>query len=186
MKYILFFLILFSSKHILLANEITMEQARKVAMSFFCETIRSRGGIPRLQLVWDGESTTTRGGSSPAFYVFNRMDSDGFVIISGDDVTMPILGYSCSNHFVVENMPPNLLDWMDELRNQINAVREEHVVENLTLTVLNVPGGTCCGHFLYFESLDAGIRRYWYANSEINHSLVGPASAFQQTISDNQ
>lgn len=35
MKYILFFLILFSSKHILLANEITMEQARKVAMSFF-------------------------------------------------------------------------------------------------------------------------------------------------------
>ena len=39
-----------------------MEQARKVAMSFFCETIRSRGGIPRLQLVWDGESTTTRGG----------------------------------------------------------------------------------------------------------------------------
>ena len=105
-----------------------MEQARKVAMSFFCETIRSRGGIPRLQLVWDGESTTTRGGSSPAFYVFNRMDSDGFVIISGDDVTMPILGYSCSNHFVVENMPPNLLDWMDELRNQINAVREEHVV----------------------------------------------------------
>ncbi|WP_192921567.1 Spi family protease inhibitor, partial [Bacteroides xylanisolvens] len=97
-------------------------------MSFFCETIRSRGGIPRLQLVWDGESTTTRGGSSPAFYVFNRMDSDGFVIISGDDVTMPILGYSCSNHFVVENMPPNLLDWMDELRNQINAVREEHVV----------------------------------------------------------
>ena len=51
------------------------------------------------------------------------MDSDGFVIISGDDVTMPILGYSCSNHFVVENMPPNLLDWMDELRNQINAVR---------------------------------------------------------------
>ena len=105
-----------------------MEQARKVAMSFFCETIRSRGGIPRLQLVWDGASTTTRGGSSPAFYVFNRMDSDGFVIISGDDVTMPILGYSCSNHFVVENMPPNLLDWMDELRNQINAVREEHVV----------------------------------------------------------
>ena len=93
MKYIFFFLILFSSKHILLANEITMEQARKVAMSFFCETIRSRGGIPRLQLVWDGESTTTRGGSSPAFYVFNRMDSDGFVIISGDDVTMPILGY---------------------------------------------------------------------------------------------
>ena len=88
-------------------------EARKVAMSFFCETIRSRGGIPRLQLVWDGESTTTRGGSSPAFYVFNRMDSDGFVIISGDDVTMPILGYSCSNHFVVENMPPNLLDWMN-------------------------------------------------------------------------
>ena len=102
-----------------------MEQARKVAMSFFCETIRSRGGIPRLQLVWDGESTTTRGGSSPAFYVFNRMDSDGFVIISGDDVTMPILGYSCSNHFVVENMPPNLLDWMDELRNQLKTMNRQ-------------------------------------------------------------
>ena len=96
-----------------------------MAMSFFCETIRSRGGIPRLQLVWDGESTTTRGGSSPAFYVFNRMDSDGFVIISGDDVTMPILGYSCSNHFVVENMPPNLLDWMDELRNQLKTMNRQ-------------------------------------------------------------
>ncbi len=172
MKYIFFFLILFSSKHILLANEITMEQARKVAMSFFfCETIRSRGGIPRLLSSSGMVKVLLREVDHlPHFYVFNRMDSDGFVIISGDDVTMPILGYSCSNHFVVENMPPNLLDWMDELRNQINAVR----------------GGTCCGHFLYFESLDAGIRRYWYANSEINHSLMGPASAFQQTISDNQ
>lgn len=64
MKHILF-LYYFPQSIILLANEITMEQARKVAMSF-CETIRSRGGIPDF-IVWDGESTTTRDGSSPHF-----------------------------------------------------------------------------------------------------------------------
>lgn len=127
MKYIFLFFILFTSKF-LLANEITVEQAREIAVDFFSAKMRTRNGTPQLQLVWDGENIVTRSVTTPAFYVFNRMDSDGFVIVSGDDVSMPILGYSFSNHFVAENMPPNLLDWMNGLRNQINAARKEHVM----------------------------------------------------------
>lgn len=128
MKYILFFFVLFFSSPFLLAKEITVEQAKKMAVSFFSETMRTRGGTLQLQLVWDGESIATRSGAVPAFYIFNRVDSDGFVIVSGDDAAMPILGYSFSSHFVAENMPPNLFDWMDRLRNQIKAVREERML----------------------------------------------------------
>ena len=46
---------------------------------------------------------------------------------------------------------------MDELRNQINAVREEHVV----------------GTSYISKAWTRASGRYWYANSEINHSLVG-------------
>lgn len=124
MRYICLFLVLFASNY-LFADEVSVNQARKIAVDFFSAKMQTRSGTPQLQLVWDGESAATRSTAAPAFYVFNRTDGEGFVIVAGDDVVMPILGYSFSNHFTLENMPPNLLGWMDGLRNQVNITRNE-------------------------------------------------------------
>lgn len=52
--------------------------------------------------------------AQPALYVFNRTDRPGFVIVSADDSTAPILGYSDTGYFP-EQIPANvsfMLDYM--------------------------------------------------------------------------
>ena len=53
------------------------------------------------------------------FYVFGTEKNDGFVIVSGDDRVVPILGYSNTNGFSVDDMPPNLQWWLGEYAKQI-------------------------------------------------------------------
>lgn len=55
------------------------------------------------------------------FYVFN-VDTIGFVIVSGDDAVIPILGYSDQGTFHSENMPPAFQKWLEGYKNQISYV----------------------------------------------------------------
>ena len=122
---LLFLFILLANR--LLADNVTAEQAHALATDFFKTNVqtRSTAASPQLQLVWDGEDANTRSaGNFPAFYVFNSTDQKGFVIIAGDDVVMPVLGYSFTNSFVVDGMPSNLKSWMNGLKEQINEARE--------------------------------------------------------------
>lgn len=54
------------------------------------------------------------------YYVFNVGESHGFVIVSGDDRTEPILGYADADTFDEQHMPLNMKAWLqgyaDELR----------------------------------------------------------------------
>lgn len=126
MRYILLILCsLFSS--LLLADNVTVEQARSLALNFLRTNAQTRGTSPQVRLVWNGEDASTRTTEEPAFYVFNRTDDSGFIIVSGDDIAMPVLGYSFKNNFKAEAMPPNLKEWLAELRRQINDARRKNV-----------------------------------------------------------
>lgn len=129
MKYVLLFLSsLFPS--LLLADNVTVEQAKSLATNFFKSSAqtRSTSTSPQIQLIWNGEDANTRStGTEPAFYVFNRTDQKGFIIVSGDDITMPVLGYSFKNEFKSEEMPINLKDWLKSVREQINDARKRNV-----------------------------------------------------------
>ena len=50
--------------------------------------------------------------SDAAYYVFNGQDK-GFVIVSGDDRTLAVLGYSDIGHFDANNVPPAMQGWLD-------------------------------------------------------------------------
>ena len=60
------------------------------------------------------------------FYVFNA-ETDGFVIVAGDDKVSPILGYSPDGCFDPENMPINLMKWLDGYKNEIRYVVEHDI-----------------------------------------------------------
>ncbi|WP_370794797.1 thiol protease/hemagglutinin PrtT [Bacteroides stercorirosoris] len=125
---LLFLFILLASR--LLADNVIVEQAHALAADFFKANVQTRSATasPSVQLVWDGEEASTRSaGTVPAFYVFNSTDRKGFVIIAGDDLAMPVLGYSFTDRFVVDGMPSNLKNWMNGLREQINDAREMRV-----------------------------------------------------------
>ena len=62
--------------------------------------------------------------STAAFYVFNIGYNDGYVIASGDDVAPAILGYSDTGSVDVDNIPDNMLWWLEEYGRQIQFMRD--------------------------------------------------------------
>ena len=123
MKY--FLLLLFSLITLnLSAIEITAEKAKEIANVFF-QTNHPQRLSASLLMVFDGETAHTRtAGAAPTLYVFNNINGKGFVIVSGDDITTPILGYSFENEFPQENIPTNINGWLENLKSQINHARK--------------------------------------------------------------
>lgn len=93
------------------AKQLTQDEAWKVARSFFNQSgsLRSAGDISLVALSGDLiESSPLRSTSAQtAFYVFNQGNSS-YAIVSGDDRMKPILAYSHTGAFVVENIPSNM------------------------------------------------------------------------------
>lgn len=54
-----------------------------------------------------------------SLYAFNIGEQDGFVIVSPDDRTAPILAYSAQGHLDPETMPANMRAWFQEYENQL-------------------------------------------------------------------
>ncbi len=93
------------------AGPIDLRKAEQTARQF----ISSRGvpGASPLKAVSVNRtlSTATTTDDAP-YYIFNVGDDDGFVIVSGDDAAIPVLGYSTRGSFESENMPDNLRQWL--------------------------------------------------------------------------
>jgi len=55
------------------------------------------------------------------YYVFdiNENAGGGFVIVSGDDVVRPVLGYSTGGNYDENNLPPNFAYWMNYIQQEI-------------------------------------------------------------------
>ncbi len=56
------------------------------------------------------------------FYVFNAAGNGGYVIVSGDDRTLPILGYSETGNLDMSQLPENLRCWLEGYVRQIEAL----------------------------------------------------------------
>ena len=105
------------------AENIPENKARQVAETFFGVTNKTKSGSSRINLIWNGESSATKGtGSVPAFYVYSH-SGGGFVIVAGDDVISPILAYSYTNNFRTDGMPGHVHEWFDSIRSAINLAR---------------------------------------------------------------
>lgn len=58
----------------------------------------------------------------PAVYVFNRGENDGFVLISADDRTHDVLGYSDEGHWDEQNMAPATRAWLEQYATAISRI----------------------------------------------------------------
>lgn len=127
MKRALFLLFLFTASTAL-AKDVTEEQARRIAYQFWQSSPSTRGGTPVLQMVLHSESSTTRQpGVAPAYYVFDNTAGPGFIVVAGDDAALPVLGYSFENEFSADQLPPNLKEWLELLRQEVNKLRKDEV-----------------------------------------------------------
>ena len=126
MKKLLFllFALLLIATPALKADDISLGKARAAAEMFFAQCgVDTRAGSSLTLLGTDLTLEQTRSSEAPAWYVFNRAEG-GFVIISGLDAAMPVLGYSFEDSFgPLDEMPENLKDWMDTYTEEINGRR---------------------------------------------------------------
>lgn len=118
---------------VVLADSVNEQQALAKAMQFFSKGTQTRTA-PQFELIWDGEEVATRATAEPAFFIFNRTDMPGFVIIAGDDSVSPVIGYSFENGFGKGEMPSNLRYWLEGVRGMILQARAAGVTIQATET----------------------------------------------------
>ncbi|MBS7377060.1 MAG: C10 family peptidase, partial [Paludibacteraceae bacterium] len=126
-----------------LGNPVELNKAKTIATSFITrqQTNGSKNRIPQqIQL------QQVTGITSNHLYVFN-ISSGGFVIVSGDDIAQPILGYSSTGNIPNEELPINVKYWFDRYDNEIqtaidsNYTQSEEVAQqwaNLPINMNNI------------------------------------------------
>ena len=83
---------------------------------------------------------STNSGSEAFYYVFDKGNDNGYVIVSGDDRTKSILGYTDEGHFDISVLPVNIKYWLNFYENEIKALpdTELQTAEVSTTTISNV------------------------------------------------
>lgn len=107
------------------ANPVTKETALKSAQKFMEK--RHVQGTANLSLTYKSVRSYAAKGRGVAakdayYYVFNN-EKGGFVIVSGDDATEEILGYSDTGTFDVNNIPDNMKELLDSYQEEITYAR---------------------------------------------------------------
>ena len=69
-------------------------------------------------------SPSTGGAGHEPFFIFNVANGGGFVLVSADDQTVPILGYSTMGNIDLNNIPDNVSYWLESYAEQLKALEE--------------------------------------------------------------
>ncbi len=118
------------------ASPRTMEEAMQIAGRFAADNQPSVSSVQRIrralsasrpaqpmQLAYTQTQTDT---ATPALYVFNTTSDDGgFVIVSADDRTRAILGYTDNGHFDSDNIPDNMHFWLRMYASEIASLSDD-------------------------------------------------------------
>ncbi len=111
------------------AAPVTVEQARDIAGQFMLDAARKNpkfkgaaGARPEFRVVYTAKNKTN---GDNQFYVFNRGEGDGFILVSADDRVPQIIGYSDSGSFDVRHLPGNMKAWLDGYAEQISYIQAD-------------------------------------------------------------
>lgn len=101
------------------AERVSPETAQKAALTFL-----RNNGAKASQL-----TDLSQKAGFKNLYIFNG--EEGFVVISADDRVQPILGYSLTGTFVVDEMPENLKWWLQGYSDQIQDLKGTRIHNQL-------------------------------------------------------
>lgn len=99
------------------AGVVSETDARHIAAEFF--SAGGHGG----PVSYDALDLACVGGteSHPLYYVFNTHEGPGYIIVSADDCTAPVLGYSPDGRYDASAMPPAMSWMLQGLAKEIKA-----------------------------------------------------------------
>ena len=131
MKKILLSLLALANCTFSFAKQVGEETAKTVGYNFLKSQAHS--SVPAdasgLQLVYTVKSADK---SNICMYIFNTA-TNGFVVVSGDDIANPVLGYSDEGMFDPGNIPPDLAYLTNGLSNDISYGIEHSIAASSTI-----------------------------------------------------
>ena len=125
MKRILFSFICLLSGLQLFAGPVTRQEAQSLAKDF----LASKGIAMTTSMAYRAPRKATLSKTDNAYYyVFNAGNNNGYVIVSGDDRTEEVLGYTDSGTFDAETAPDNLKSMLQRYVDEIKLLDADSVV----------------------------------------------------------
>ena len=118
------------------ANPVTLSQAREKAGQFLNKRVakRARASAPKPKAL-----KMMAAGKNDSYYIFNVGNEGGFVVVSGDDATEEILGYSDTGSINPDSMPCGMRMLLDSYADQIKFLRDNGITKEQNTRIRKAP-----------------------------------------------
>ena len=116
------------------AGKVEVNYAMQVAANFYNQNV---GKSVTLNLAYEVLNKDAGNGinfNEPLYYIFNAAGNKGFVIVSAEDLTKPIIAYNTTGGFKMENAPPVITSWLDKYSKQIAYVKANRATTSPSVT----------------------------------------------------
>lgn len=117
--------------NIISARSLSVDEAKQIATNFlqqkrnsFQQSRSATSDFPKLTLSTQ-EGKTSRS-TTPAYYIFNVSDNNGYVIVSGDDRFNKVLGYSENGNYLPDKPNPSAEFWLNHLAEEMANVQDKN------------------------------------------------------------
>ena len=127
------------------AKKRTLTEAAAEAESFYSHQLSLRNtsakaGFSLAYACTDENNVSLRSTATDEayYYVFNVGDDNGYIIISGDDRTDDVLGYSTDGSFNYETIPENFRNWLWLYRRAVENLPDETPKQSVSGATNNV------------------------------------------------
>ena len=110
------------------AEPVSRQAALYTARSFMLAKGKTAATLSKSRLSpTSGSRKKASGETREAYYIFNVAGDGGYVIVSGDDRTEPVLGYVEQGSFDPDSIPENMRSWMQLYADEINYIIDNDI-----------------------------------------------------------
>lgn len=110
-------------------NDVSLEKAKSVAKTHYSIQKRIPSSSVITTLVRQKNYINLDGSSHVAYYVLAVNQNQGFVIVSGDDKTIPVLGYTDKGEFDYNNLPNGLKKLMFNYAKEVKSIARDFRIQ---------------------------------------------------------
>lgn len=114
---------------------VDVQTARTVATHFYFERFNIQGHTTMEEITWDEVIPVSRDGVL-LYYIFNHSQGKGWVAVSADDRTIPVMSYTFKGTYGQGEKPPAFVEWMKAYEDQILNVIENDFPRSEEATAL--------------------------------------------------
>ncbi len=121
----------------LFANPIDEKKALNVAAKYvqinFPGSLKSASELSLVYKCTSKQTSTLKSANAGAYYYVFNSGNSGFIIVAGDDSSLPILGYSTESDFDPNKIPSNIAKWLEGYKEQIRFISENKIEADETI-----------------------------------------------------